>query len=670
MAVMQDRDKLCPSCINIPPIKEIVSGYDENWSSFQQFKSSALNGCPLCSYLYSGSARFAWDTLEASEKLDPGPPFSLKWNGHIPLVPTQMNADPNMLMEHTHGFEHPVLYSIFVSPAIDHNPTSDQVFAKIRGWIASCSRNHSSCHLDEDALLPRFSIEIHSNAGTKPSLRLFENDKLSNKKALYIALSYIWGIRPQPVQLMKENIQKLKDSIDYDELPKTIQDVIRVAQGLGVQYVWVDALCIVQDDGDFKKEQIGQMKNIYGNAYLTVQAGNVKTVKESFLRPRSSPRPFKLNYDDESHVYLRGYTPSRVAGGSARTRAWVFQESVLPNRLLVYGEHQIVFQCREEIQYEDGLRTNSTNIRHSETPMFLKPGDWRKYIGTRVAKPRPPPDRRLDFLSAWYSAIDDVYTTRMLTYTSDRLPAINGISLRLQEEIGGRYVAGIWESDLPWGLLWESKNSWRYPAGGAGPTVWKMRRPENTRAPSWSWAAVDGSTRHKFWRRHNDTRDDEIPVASVCMDSYQADIAGEIVNSDGMLQINAPLIYTSVVCYTDSRYKGLRESANVSLGYLGYQFPALLWDTPKERCGGLEELAPASLGNEERPIALANFDIEDEQTAYPGVWCALICRSQALMLECLDEKKKTFRRLGAVHVLPEIWPYSATEKARVDILLI
>jgi hypothetical protein len=122
MAVVHDRDKLCSSCSLVPPVKDFIFGYDEMWGSFQQFKSSALNGCPLCSYLYN-AGRVGWDSCEKSADLNPGPPFSLKWNGQLPLRPPLVNEDHNMIMEHAYEFLHGVQYSIFVDPGKNHCET-------------------------------------------------------------------------------------------------------------------------------------------------------------------------------------------------------------------------------------------------------------------------------------------------------------------------------------------------------------------------------------------------------------------------------------------------------------------------------------------------------------------------------------------------------------------
>jgi hypothetical protein len=186
---------------------------------------------------------------------------------------------------------------------------------------------------------------------------------------------------------------------------------------------------------------------------------------------------------------------------------------------------------------------------------------------------------------------------------------------------------------------------------------------------------MDGSTKHAFWLRHNDTREDGFPVASVCMKSLQVDITGDIVNSDGMLQISARLVYTSVICKTNSRHKDLQQqSIKTQSGRpVGKLDPLLVWDTPEKGSQGLGESEinfDRYSGSYEGPIAVADFDVEDEQSSYSGVWCLLICRSTALMLECVDQERKIFRRLGLGLIVSEFWPYFAIEKPLTEVSLI
>lgn len=110
MAVIHDRDKLCSPCSNLPPIKDIIWGTHPMWGSFQEFKSSALKGCPLCSYLYNEKQR-DWNSLASQKNLDPGPPISMRWNGHLPVRPPPVNETQNIELECAESTVH---YSIFV----------------------------------------------------------------------------------------------------------------------------------------------------------------------------------------------------------------------------------------------------------------------------------------------------------------------------------------------------------------------------------------------------------------------------------------------------------------------------------------------------------------------------------------------------------------------------
>lgn len=108
MAVVQDRDKLCSSCKQIPPIKEIIGGSFPIWANFQEFKASALNGCPFCSFLYKAAKWAKFDT----SRLHPGLPLSLIWNGAPPWMRSP-DETPNIRMEADSFGEN---MSIFVDP--------------------------------------------------------------------------------------------------------------------------------------------------------------------------------------------------------------------------------------------------------------------------------------------------------------------------------------------------------------------------------------------------------------------------------------------------------------------------------------------------------------------------------------------------------------------------
>lgn len=432
-----------------------------------------------------------------------------------------------------------------------------------------------------------------------------------------------------------------------------------MAQALGIKYIWTDILCIVQDDPEIKKQQILQMKDIFGKSYLTVQAGNTHSVHDNFLQPRSPQRPIplKLFYGHSSHVYLRGYTPRRTAEGSARKRAWVFEESVLPNRVIMYGEDQIWFVCRRGMCHEDGKQS----VFKPCSPLFFRPPDWRNRWRPRLNEPTP--DRRLDFLAVWYAGLGDSYTARLLTHPTDKLAAIGGVVPKIQEHVGGRYVAGLWESDMPWALMWKSELHSFYPPWMRSRT--NLTRPTNPCALSWSWASVDGVIRYIFAWRIEDRRKSDF-LATVCMKLLEVDPLGEIIN-DGKLRVCGPLLYASVV-----RLNQLQERQK-SPGESGFivKKTLLTWSVPQKELDHGEILNPHMVPTREQlddPIAHAIFDMNHDHITCTGVWCLLLSPKSGLLLEHVNNA--TFRRLGIFRVYNLHWPHSINDHIQVQVEII
>ncbi|PLN85670.1 HET domain protein [Aspergillus taichungensis] len=644
MAVVQDRDKSCAACLKIPPISEIAPGHggvNIFWDSYQQLEESAAKGCPSCIFFYRDcikpdAKRATSKYLSASKSRGP---YGLGWNGHLPWEQTPLGERPKIDLlydidlppeaweDKVYSIGSEASFEVFADPEepiskyilardVMPDPRADGAFELVKGWVDSCCQFHSSCKRDEDPVLPRFIIEISAATGTaefQPSLRLVEND--GSQRSPYITLSFIWGVRVQPVQLMRENRKQFLESIPYDRLPNTVRDAVFVAHKLNVKYLWVDTLCIVQDDDEVKREQIAQMCDIYGHSYLTVQAANVNSVHESFLRPRAPPEhPFlKLRFDDASHIYLRpgGYEQTETAFSPVDRRGWIFEEGVLPPRLLVYRAEQMVLACRTAYKAENGYRAAK---RPGPYPSFLDPAPW--WRNSRVKGPQRRSDKRWDFLNCWYSALDFSYTGRALTVASDKLPAIHGVAVRLGDQIGGRYVAGLWESDLPWGLLWASRGHWTGPE-------WlreqqRASRPEKYRAPSWSWAAIDGATYHLFSDRVYSR-----PVATVDTSALRLDTLGDI--SDGVMKIRGPLFLADLVPPDLATVHHDRPRSALS---------TFAWSNANHGSG-------PPPGTE---LGKANFDIPGSHEA--EVWCLHLVSSRGLILECVNQEKRTFRRVG------------------------
>lgn len=187
------------------------------------------------------------------------------------------------------------------------------------------------------------------------------------KDLQYTALSYVWGMAGQQIMLKNENVRELEQSGSVEKrCSQTIKDAAQVTRELGLNYIWVDALCIIQDNLDDKKIQIGNMATIYRSAILTIVAAagqdanhglpglnkpRTMTQKEVVVRLPSKDRPgFSLMPVLSISKSSRGHP---LEGTVWNSRGWTYQESVLSRRTLEFSEQQIFWSCRRAQWSED-----------------------------------------------------------------------------------------------------------------------------------------------------------------------------------------------------------------------------------------------------------------------------------------------------------------------------
>lgn len=328
---------------------------------------------------------------------------------------------------------------------------------------------------------------------------LIVNEQLSEP---YAALSYCWGDSTrEKLRLLTTNLEDLQRGINVSEMARTNSEALEVVRELGIRYLWIDALCIIQDSKEDWRQQSQLMAEIYNGAYLTIVAGSAANSSDGFLHvgdpgervglPYSNPTV--LPYSDPAaaeHIGIvyASLQPSRDEG-PAKTRAWCFQERILSNRTLVWGAEQIFFKCHEGISYEDG--TGSFDVSGVELGVLQieLPDDADMQECSR---------HKTEVLRLWYSLVQQ-YSSRDLWDPADIFAALSGIAQFTERSLQTAYLAGIWESDMIRGLLWQPRNlhSASLFKSLVRPTVtntlWGKRAGDPlVRAPSWSWAAPQG----------------------------------------------------------------------------------------------------------------------------------------------------------------------------------
>ena len=446
----------CPYCnLVVETIQALdpqffADNYEWNWMRFSQEANVVLQ-------------------LHISENIGPGYIFiQSAWNGRTTLemgLDMFRSSDHELRAEGLDSARFPVRREIALVPG------DKLMWDFVRSSLRTCLMEHPKCAEAQDSSwLPERLLCLEWNSGSQSSLRLVEaRDKVP--RGPWIALSHCWGSKRFTCTTTK-NIHNHKKMIDVSTLPPTFQDSIIVARELGVCYLWIDSLCIIQDKQDDWARQAEHMDKIYENALLVVAAvssdhGSVPFLGAEAPSTRSHYHTVNIGLratdasgDEESTSCLRArryepYLSPTWIDGPLEGRAWAWQERHFAVRILSFTDVEAKWRCKVtvacECRYEDGAYK-----QRDEHEATLK--NWHTWIGE--------------------------YSTRDLTYGTDKLPAISSVASRLHATLQSNYLAGLWEVELPFNLGWYREEF------TDGPSLRALIRPAmDNGVPSWSWAS-------------------------------------------------------------------------------------------------------------------------------------------------------------------------------------
>ncbi|OCL09915.1 HET-domain-containing protein, partial [Glonium stellatum] len=345
-------------------------------------------------------------------------------------------------------------------------------------WIQTCIKTHPHCRSDEHSQLPKRVLDVGTSQDFSVRLHLSSGEQVK-----YAALSHRWG-KENLLKTTKNTLEARKQSIDWSDLSKTFQDAITLSRLLNLRYLWIDSLCIVQDDlADWEVES-SKMASIYQNSYVTISANNSfgallgeRAKRKNHSGQLDVPVPggtlvsINARAPIDHNKFFAGSLEGAMAGFDydypLSTRAWCFQERLLATRVLHFTDEEIVFECKTSCECECG----SISHRQYSTPLkSLYNGIIQDIFAPTSFAP-----------NEWegWKMIVSPYIRKDLTDPRDVLPALAGVASRVQCDKLGRYFVGLWESQLAEGLFWytEFVNS---------------RQPVIESAPSFSWAALAG----------------------------------------------------------------------------------------------------------------------------------------------------------------------------------
>ncbi|OAG09850.1 HET-domain-containing protein [Paraphaeosphaeria sporulosa] len=410
---------------------------------------------------------------------------------------------------------------------------SEETFAQIDAWLHAC-KSHKACR-DNSALLgqdirtmPTKLLEL-SHGDEHPSVRLIDTSRTGVGDIQYATLSHCWGGN-LTAKLLKSLVDDYRLNIPWESLPLNFQHAIAVALKLSIRHIWIDALCIVQDDNEDWNHEAARMGGVYANSFLNISAHDSKDGAGGLFRmrePRGLQSFFVPHQNDTTSrcgsIFYNDRWRDSVYVGALSNRGWCVQERFLAPRLLHFTQEEVHWECLELLAAESSPTCFS--ITHEE------PWNATNVQKSLLQRGASAEQKTYYTYQLWYQLMF-AYSRGALTFTSDRPVAIAGLArifCRLLNLADRDYLCGLWRPQLEHDLMWESGQDW-------------ITAPATLRVPglpSWSWLSLCTDVR----MNHNHLGDGQGTLEVVqaftmpCNDPFGSVSSGEVTLRAPLCQI-------------------------------------------------------------------------------------------------------------------------------------
>ncbi|KAK3370751.1 heterokaryon incompatibility protein-domain-containing protein [Lasiosphaeria ovina] len=560
MAGRHPNPKLCRLCRDVAkPLKPVG---EDLWvftassfsllpfGSFSQLKYQRQN-CAICRLILSiismpsgqlhpflGSikqeiqgTRLSTDRLSTGEtvmRID----YGLKHVGELRIV-TRTNFDRALRQAREVGFI-PLgkldFYDLVEFPRILQD-TTGPVFRRggqqvnlrmVKAWLNDCDHNHgSACNMPRSGTRAEKDIPLNLIDVVQGCLVPATSDEK------YFALSYVWGKSMGASKTLRSNYEARQQarSLSAVALPRTIKDAMALARELGERFLWVDAVCMVQDNAEEMARDIPNMDIVYGQAFATIvglHGDDADAGLPGVMPGTRAPQPVEtltvsnrspeLDHDtskgdgSSTKIYLTA-TPVpldlALEGSKWNTRGWILQERLLSRRCLYFSHDTVYFDCGRETRCEGGANEYFRAYSGSEAA----PSDGQ-LVGS-ASRDNPllnlatlydlTPRARLGRVFHVYSKLVESYSQRSFSFKADILRGFAGMFAVLDEHLHSTTLHGLPAAVFSHALLWTPAA--RLPRRGTElPTSLQSTLGDPDRQfPSWSWAGWDGPAEYRVF---------------------------------------------------------------------------------------------------------------------------------------------------------------------------
>ena len=360
-----------------------------------------------------------------------------------------------------------------LSVVLSSNTRSDETLSQAKSWLERCVASHHSCSnsADPENWYPSRLLDGGPKGNSVLYCRLVATNG-ANLHGAYMTLSHCWG-HVDCLKLTTSNYGEMTDAILVSDLPQLYKDAVSVTRKLGVRYLWIDSLCIIQEGDQHADwvEEVKMMDKVYANSYCNIAATNAPTGHHTMFHHRDpallNPQVVHCNVNGRAGFY-HIFDSSRVIGwrdvegALLNTRGWVLQERLLSPRTLHFSNPQIFWECRQGFScetYPDGIPcTTGNSVAMFKHHMSRLPSSQHSKHPAYFTWPR----------------VIFAYTKSQISYPSDKLVAVSAVAKVMRSILADDYVAGMWRQVLEFNLLWGMVPVYANNAS----------RPDKYRAPS------------------------------------------------------------------------------------------------------------------------------------------------------------------------------------------
>lgn len=351
--------------------------------------------------------------------------------------------------------------------------TPDEKTLLIKDWYGNCEVDHGAKCRPAVGNLPTRLIDV----GSAPlSVKLVLGSDVSTSDRNYTTLSHCWGVQ-LPIRTTRSNLHLYSQAIPPESIPRTFREAFAVTQALGIQYIWIDALCIIQDSPEEWEKEVSIMKDVYSRSRLNIAAADSANSNEGCfadvkINEEHDWTQFSL-YDSNNVLKLtikvqigdsRRITEHSILG----SRGWVLQEQLLSPRMVSCMGSELHWQCAHAYRTESGVEFNHDSA----------------VCGT----PHLRNDLSISHERVWRIWMEN-FSQRKFTFWNDRLPALAGITEYYESTTKDAPLLGLWKTTILQDLLWIRLSD-----------SWASVPCKETFLPSWSWLSCPARIEFDIWQ--------------------------------------------------------------------------------------------------------------------------------------------------------------------------